>query len=520
MPSGLLRSLIPLLAVGLPTLAYFMVKPALYVAVISAAGVAIYLYGLPAEPRREMAARAMLCVVLMPVIAWSLHLPWLLYAVMLFWVPLVAGKPDRIVPVYLFSLLLLPGLDSTAAIGSLKLFDFSVHDGLAAGAAVATFSNRRKARPGARRDLPALAVILLIAAALARGTSFPHLLRLILNVVIDLGLPYYLVSRNLHEAADFRRALLWLGCGGVVLASILAYEAMKAWPIYNELFGRYGLQPFMVKSRAGMLRAGGPFVEATSAAMVLGLCILALWACKGQFRTAHHHRLLFLIALVGLVAPQSRGAWVGVGFALVLGQLYLRRYWSLIRGGLLAAGGLSLLLAAAVSSPSLSESLGLSGGSSDTSDYRRQLFDRGMEEFWHSPIVGFSNSQLLVRLNDLRQGEGIIDYVNSYIWIMLISGGIGLAVFLWVFLYYLFGMYRYRNWLPKDQRDKEVAAFIFCSLAMIMEMLFFTSFGSRPAVFLFVLFACAAAFLKLSRKPARRPLVAEPPMALALASGD
>jgi hypothetical protein len=344
----------------------------------------------------------------------------------------------------------------------------------------------------------------LIAAALARETTFSNLLRATSNVVLDLGVPYYLVSRSSHALADIRRDLRWMGCGAVTLGSILFYEMMSGWPIYNQLQGQYGLMPSLVKWRGGLLRAGGPFLESTSAAMVLAICGLALWACRRDFRTGRHHALVLLIAMVGLVAPQSRGAWIGLGFALVLVQLYLGRYLSLLKGGVLAGGGVSLLLLAAMSSPSLSESMGMSGGSSDTSEYRRRLFDRGMEEFWHSPIYGFSIPQLNIRLADLRQGEGIIDYVNTYIWIMLISGGIGLVIFVGAFLTYMVGLSQCRKLFPKGHADREVQAFLCCGLAMMTEMLIFTSFGTRPAVFIFVLFGLSAAYLKLSRPPVRR----------------
>ncbi|KXU32642.1 hypothetical protein A0J57_08800 [Sphingobium sp. 22B] len=483
---------------------YVQINSALHVASIGAAATVLYLHCLSSTPRREMAVRALLTVILMPLIAWAIHNPWLLYAIMLAWVPLVAGDAGRAVPVYLLSLLLLPGLDSTVSIGSLKLFDFGVHDALAVGATIVICRNRRKMRPGWRLDLPAFAIVFLIAAALSRETSLSNFLRFTSNVVLDLGVPYYLVSRGVRDIDELRRALLWMGCGAVTLGSILVYEAMRGWPIYNELNGQYGLMPFLIKARGGMLRAGGPFIEPTSAAMVLAICMLALWVCGDAFRSRRHHGLVFLIAFAGLVAPQSRGAWIGLGFALVLGELYLGRYRPLLKRAMLAGCGLSVLLLAALSSPSLSESLGLSGGSSDTSEYRRQLFDRGMEEYWHSPVIGFSMPELNIRLHDLRQGEGIIDFVNTYIWIMLISGGIGLILFVGAFFRYMMGLYRCRKPTGRDRSDREVAAFLFCCLAMTMEMLFFTSFGTRPAVFIFVLFGFAATYLKISGEPFRR----------------
>ena len=390
--------------------------------------------------------RSLTIVISMPIIAWALPDIRLLHAVMCMWVPLVAGRFNLVVPVYLFSLLLLPGLDTTASMGSLKLFDFGVHDGLAVGASVAVFLNRAKARPRPQWDLAALAVILLIGVAISRETSVSNFLRTSVNVVLDLGLPYYILSRGVRSIDDLRTAILWLGCGAVTLSALLIYEAWKSWPVYNELYSNYGLSTLLlVKSRGGFMRSGGPFVESTSAAMVLAICILALWLSRDYFRSSRHHLLLFAIALVGLSAPQSRGAWVGLCLALGCADVCRARYVQLAGKTMLIGVTGAILLSAAQLSPHLSETMGLSGDSSETSDYRRLLFDRGLQEFWHRPILGYASPEIHNRLHDLRQGEGIIDFVNTYIWIMLLSGVVGLTIFAGAFMFFLLNVWRFRR---------------------------------------------------------------------------
>ncbi|WP_022681747.1 O-antigen ligase family protein [Sphingobium bisphenolivorans] len=508
----------PALAAGSIALIYVAINAAFHVALVSAAAATIYLLCLSTPARRDMGVRALLIVVLMPVVVWGLETYWLMQLIMLAWVPLFAGRGiGRIVPVYLLSLLLMPGLDNAVTLGGLKLFDWGVHDGLGFGAAVALFWSQGRNRPPLRLDIPACAIILMLAAALSRETSFPNFLRLALNVLIDLGFPYYIVSRGLRDVAEMRRSLLWLGCGGITIACILIYETARGWAIYPALYNQYHvMQLMLIKSRGGLLRAGGPFIESTSMAMVVVLCIIAVWACRREFRSVPHYLLVLAIIFVGLAAPQSRGAWMGMAFALFLGQLYLSRYLPLIKWSVLGATGVGLLLTAASWSHLLSETLGLSGGSSETSEYRGQLFRRGMEEFWDSPWVGFPVPTLHLRLADLRQGEGIIDFVNAYIWIMLIGGAIGLVIFVGGYLFYLGGMSRYRKLPASHLAEREVAAFVFAGISVMMEMLIFTSFGTRPAMYNFALFGFAAAFISVQgRMPAmlrRAPLVRPRPM--------
>jgi len=490
-----------LVAVGLLAEAYINIRPGLYAAVISTFGASLFLLGLRPAYRKEMASRILLTVIAFPIFAWALPNLWQLLAIMCIWVPLVARTLKQIAPVYLFSLLMLPGLDVTVSAGALKLFDFGAQDALAVGASAAVFLSRGKASPRLRYDIAVMAVVLQIGIALARDTTFSNFLRTSVNVSLDLWLPYYILSRSLRSIEDLKRIMCWLGCGSVTLTAVLTYEVWRAWPIYNELYVHYQVPTLLlVKVRGGLLRASGPFVEPTSAAMVMAMCVLALWLSRDFFRSRATHLCLLAVALIGLSVPQSRGAWVGLLLGMAVADFTRGLHVALTKKFVLVGIAAAFVFAAALSSPYLSETVGLSGGSSETSDYRRLLFERGMKEFWHSPLFGFSNPELLWRLKDLRQGEGIIDFVNTYIWILLISGAIGFFIFTGTLLFFLHNVWRSYRTTPRIPGSAEVATYIVACLAMLMEMLFFTSFGGRPAFFMFGLFGCAAAFLSCYRR--------------------
>jgi O-antigen ligase len=140
--------------------------------------------------------------------------------------------------------------------------------------------------------------------------------------------------------------------------------------------------------------------------------------------------------------------------------------------------------------------LGLSdGGASDTTTYRRELFEKGRQVFRLSPLVGHSIPRLNVLMAELRQGEGIIDFVNTYLWIALIGGSVGLAIFIGNFADPLVSLWRRRPVLRSYEPGQAPAAFVFGCLVMLCEMLFFTSFGGRPAFLTFGLFGLGAAIL-------------------------
>lgn len=489
---------------------YALIKPALFIFILTSVGLVGFFYCLQPDVRMRLSFRPILIALALPIMAWAMPTVWLLYLLMGMIVPLLAKRSGDVAPLYLFSLLLLPALDQTIALGSLKLFEFGAHDALVIGAAAAFLVRPEwRGRVHWRLDLPILAVLLLLVSATARDTSITNFFRIFVNTGLDFALPYYVVSRSVRSWDDIRLCMLYIACAGFFISVILIYEMLTSWPLYNTLYDRMGIAAhLLVKLRGGYLRAGGPFLESTSMAMVMVSCILAASNLRSACRSKNHHRVLLLVMLAGLVAPQSRGAWIGLVIGLAVADIFRGEYAKLCRRGLLIGLCGVGLLAAGQMSPYVSETIGMSGGSSESADYRQKLFERGKEEFFKSPFIGYSYPEILSKLSDLKQGEGIIDFVNTYIYIVLISGGMGLSIFLGVFLYYPAKLWFARDRVSRLDADNiDGAAFIFGALVTPIEMLAFTSFGGRPAVFVFIFFAlCAGLLSVLPSRDYRREL--------------
>ncbi len=101
-----------------------------------------------------------------------------------------------------------------------------------------------------------------------------------------------------------------------------------------------------------------------------------------------------------------------------------------------------LLLAGAVTAKMIGAdeqvvtALGAVFGSSDqdlnTINYRRRLLDTALELLKQSPWLGVPD--YASQMQDLKQGEGIIDLVNSYVAIALDTGVIGLVLYMLPYL--------------------------------------------------------------------------------------
>jgi O-antigen ligase len=138
--------------------------------------------------------------------------------------------------------------------------------------------------------------------------------------------------------------------------------------------------------------------------------------------------LVVLINICGLYASLSRGPFVGfVAMALVM--IFVSRD---PLKNLMTVGVVSVLLAAALlASPFRDKFIGLIPFYGEVDDfnvtYRQQLLTLGYDILLQNPFLGASD--FFYSLEDLRQGEGIIDIVNSYLLVALSSGLIGLTLF-------------------------------------------------------------------------------------------
>ncbi|HKX23464.1 MAG TPA: O-antigen ligase domain-containing protein, partial [Rhizorhapis sp.] len=261
MTQGVASAMLTVLALLAALLSYAFIKPALFLALLSAMAFAIFYYCLSPAMKRSLGYRPIMVALAMPLAAWGVPNIWALYAIMLWMVPLFARRPAEVAPLYMFSLLLLPGLDTSIMLGGVKLFEFGVHDALTVGALLRLLLFTEGKVEGFRPlDIPVLLVLLLLVTGLARDTTVTNFVRVLLNIGLDYAVPYFVISRSVRTMDDIRLCMIWLACAAVIISVILLYEVRTGWPMYNSLYDRHGIMTLLlVKMRGGVLRAGGPF---------------------------------------------------------------------------------------------------------------------------------------------------------------------------------------------------------------------------------------------------------------------
>lgn len=407
-------------------------------------------------------------------------------------VPLFAGRSKHsIVPLMLVGLFVLPPVSVAWQIGSLKLIGITAHDAIAVGAAFRIAVQGRN--QSTRLDVPFFLLFVIIFLVQSNGTTETNKLRLLIQQCLIWITPYYVFSRGLTKKEDIQPFIVGLIYAGTIHASLLLFESLKGWPLYRLMVDR--LSPeitahIAVKLRGDTIRAGASFLEATSAAFALLACILPAVFSQTIFKSRARHAALLILLFAGLVVPQARNALVGLGAGLLVSSLAMRqRFQTIFRFSI--AGFISVAMLAVITSRGFLEVLGLTSDGQVTVDYRSILWDEGVEIVAQHPIFGQPMPTVVAQLDHLRQGEGIVDFVNTYLWIALGAGLTGLLIVA-IGLFWNVG----RLWVLARGRDATVMLLRpFAGLAIAnVIMLSFTSLGGRALTMILMTFAVGASW--------------------------
>lgn len=425
------------------------------------------------------------------------HIYWVAYLALLLALPLMAKNRGDAAALFAVLVVSLPPLSQQIQIGSLYLIPASKYLFCGLGLMIAFMMNKGKTQVlnRAHFDLPVLIVVALEVSQ-ARDPSATATLRQLVPLILTIWLPYYILSRSLNTVEDVRRFLLAFVLAGFVMAAVATVEARLHWLIYKQIEGLLNIRTLIngySKQRAGMIRAPASFPESTSLATFLVLAFMAALALRDTFASRGKWLIVLFVLLLGLMSANSRGAFIALAVGMVAWDLYTRRYGRLAIK-LMGAGAVYLFaLTAAQFSAYFAAMVGKGSGTDVTAEYRVQLLHRGMEEIHKHPLLGQNMKAALDSLQDMRQGEGIVDLVNGYISYGLTLGYTGIIGLLMVFVSLCLAMFVARRKLKRNPVLIEPAACVFATAALNIPNSFFTGFGSSGSITFYELCALGSA---------------------------
>jgi hypothetical protein len=303
---------------------------------------------------------------------------------------------------------------------------------------------RRPARTGMSGPDKLFAGYILLQAVLvfSRAASFTNGLREVVNLVLSLGLPYYVMSRAFTNLAQLKDAAASFCVSGAVLGAIALFESSKNWLLYRPLLDRWatdtGSGLYLV--REGMVRASVTTGHPIVLGYVLTIALVCFLALRGQLRSGLQKNLALALLVGGILATFSRGPWLGAAAAVFA-------YWATANASRVRVGVVVAAIAglAFVFDMQVGLLRALSRVDQSTVDYRAELLSKSMEVFSENPWLG--SDQFVERLaaKGMTQGQGIVDVVNTYLGVALSTGVLGLTFFLCLFTTLLLSIWKSRR---------------------------------------------------------------------------
>lgn len=314
-------------------------------------------------------------------------------------------------------------------------------------AALAELRRRKEGRRVLGADLAVAGLITVMAAAHAANDTASGFARALFYAITDIALPYFVASRSILDAAQLRDLLATLLIAVTVCAAMAVFENVRFWLLYESLRGPFSIggDPWVYLLREGVLRAKGPVGNSIALGYVLMIGVAAYAATRAAVSSRFLRWSVAAALMAGLAATVSRGPWVGTVVVLLvltfLGPNSSRRLLMLSGASLCAI----LLLAVTPWGQSFSRYLPFVGEVETGSiDYRSRLLDVSLEVLAEKPWFGDIFYLNNPKMETMRQGQGIIDMVNTYLQVALPFGLVGLSLFLGAFGLALFAANRRR----------------------------------------------------------------------------
>ena len=337
-------------------------------------------------------------------------------------------------------------------------------------------------------------------------SSITALFRYGLYSFLEVFLPYYVASRGMRDLHRYRETITALVMAILIMTPVAMFEYARHWLLYAELAGSMGLVDNMgsYMGRNDALRAQA----SAGHSITLGYALAVALALLVYVRRYVDNRALVALALVSLLAALfatgARGPWVGS--VAVLAVVMLTGPGKLVRifKAVLIVAPILVILSFTAFGQTLFDTLPFIGTvGSESVDYRQRLFDISIVVILQHPFFGAFDYLVNPAMQELIQGDGIIDVVNSFLGVALTYGFVGLGLFCSVFVCAGLGVWRVlRNSNPSSETNLLGRSLLAALVGILVTIVTVSSIGLIPWVYWIIAGLCVGyANLGLQHEP-------------------
>ena len=276
----------------------------------------------------------------------------------------------------------------------------------------------------------AFSALLIVAGGLGIGA-----IRDGFNLIVDYLLPYFVISRYLRDP----KALNWVFSGFLVSALFISVmgviESVLGWRPAGQMLIALGLDydpvALVAYNRNGVVRSGGgPILQSLAFAYFCAIALVTAYffMLKRQLRLIPGLLVCGTIFL-GLIFTNSKGGLLAVMCGVFF--IHANNFHPLLKK--LMTIGAILMVPAVIQF--FNSGAYLAFDTDGSFIYRYQLIQNSLAAIQSNLLFGSADFLYHPALQASMQGEGIIDITNTYLWIALSSGVIGLFLFMMRFVF-------------------------------------------------------------------------------------
>lgn len=300
----------------------------------------------------------------------------------------------------------------------------------------ATIGNASNQRPSSRvllADVLILFLVLLQIVLVMPYVSITATGKRIVVMIIDILLPYYALSRTCRTRESFHDLMAAFVMSALLLVPMAMFETFKSWLLYfgfTEHWDTVLHMTYLVRGSnlRAQVNAGHSIVLGFSFAIALGFW----FSLQTRVTNAKWRWFVLLSLMTGLLVTFARGPWVGaVAIWIVFLGLGPNARWRSAKALGFLVVGVSVLALSPWGATAIDNIPFIGTVGSESVEYRQRLAETSWLLILQNPLFGSLN--FLTYMEDLRQGEGIIDLVNTYATLALSYGLVGLILFIAIF---------------------------------------------------------------------------------------
>lgn len=265
-------------------------------------------------------------------------------------------------------------------------------------------------------------------------------LRHLAEITLDFVLLYYVASRALTTRGTVRHVIVAVVVAAIYLALVGAFEFGKHWLLYqgvSDALGAHGGGGYLMRNEMlrGLATSGQPIVLG----FVMMLATLLTVYAQRLLPSNAARVLLWFVIILGSVAALSRGPWVGTFVGIcVIAIVSVNPVSNFFKLSITSIGA-GLMLLMLPGGEKIIKYLPWVGAVDEINiAFREILWQQAWlvihENLWLGS-AGYRESPLF---DVIRQSNGVVDVVNSYLGVILSYGLIGFGFYALLFLLVLY----------------------------------------------------------------------------------